>query len=284
MSAGAAISYDACAPVHRLGQYRAWRLRRSRRAPFDLVWISIAHPISPADHRVLPHGEPSIAIRRRRDRTGDVSAIDLTVCGPFRSALWYRPEPGEELIALRLKPETAAAVFSVAPGDYADAPLVPAPDALRAACANAMRMAETGEPHVVARRLMDDLYRHAAENEGGDAPEVVAAAILRQTGGRTRCIEIARRIGVSERQLRRRFRDRLGCSPKSYARQLRLTAAALAAEPVDRPDWAQIAVVSGFHDQAHMINEFQSILRMTPIALHRERRALSGFCNTGAGA
>lgn len=273
-------AYDDGAPVHRLGQYTAWRLRCGRRAPADLVWISLADRTSPAAHRVLPHGEPSIAIRRRRDRKGDVSAVDLTVCGPFQEPRWYHPEPAEELIAIRLKPEIAARIFGVAPGEHFDAPPSLAPQTLADACAASLRLAETGDRHAVARALAGDLHAYAASRATDETPETIAAEILRHMDGRATCADLARRLEISERHLRRRFRDRLGCSPKRYARQLRLTAAALAAEKEARPRWAEIAADAGFHDQAHMINEFQAMLAMTPQQLHAERRVLSGFCNT----
>lgn len=274
------IAYDDQHPSHRLGQYNAWRLHDHPTTPFDLIWVSIARADKPMAHRVLPHGEPSLAIRRRRDRDGDVKAIALTVCGPLRKAMWYHPEAREELIAIRLKPEMAAHIYGVSPGDYFDQPPASAPAALAAACAGTLRLAETGSPLEIAERLAGDLCRWAASHETRQTPEIAAAAILRKLEGRARCADLAKRLEISERHLRRRFRDHLGCSPKFYARQLRLTAAALMAETSPAPVWAQIAAATGFHDQAHMINEFRSMAHLTPRQFHTERTALSGFSNT----
>lgn len=64
-------------------------------------------------------------------------------------------------------------------------------------------------------------------------------------------------VGLSERQLRRRFLVAVGLSPKAYARVVRLHRAMALARAVDAPDWAEIAVRSGFYDQPHMLAEFR---------------------------
>ncbi len=280
MRAGSPIDLDEATPSHCLGQYNAWQLPDHPPMPFDLVWISIAPAMKPKAHRVLPHGEPSIAIRRRRDTDGDITHIDLTVCGTMRRAMWYHPEPHEELIAIRLKPEMAALIYGVAPADYFDQDPAPAPQALINACTATLLLAETGTPMEIAEQLARDLHRWTASRDLKQTPEIAAAAILRHANGRTNCATLARQLDISERHLRRRFRDHLGCSPKFYARQLRLTAAALMSEQSKAPSWAQIAAVTGFHDQAHMINEFQSLADLTPHQFHTERMALSVFSNT----
>ncbi|MFC9252370.1 helix-turn-helix domain-containing protein [Amycolatopsis thailandensis] len=63
--------------------------------------------------------------------------------------------------------------------------------------------------------------------------------------------------GLSERQLRRRFLVAVGLSPKAYARVVRLHRAMALARASSAPDWAEIAVRSGFYDQPHMIAEFR---------------------------
>lgn len=272
MKRGEAQEFQAATAAHRLGQYCAWDI--DRRSAIDLLWISKAHAHNPAAHRVLPHGEPSIAIRRMRDGGGEISSIDLTVCGPYRRSSFYDPAPGEELIAVRLKPETAATCFGVAPADYFNQPPAPAPRKIYDMCSESLRRAENSSLNDIAITLMNDLRRIELRTAPDETREAKAAAILRGANGAISTKALAGRSGLSERHLRRRFIDSIGATPKTYARQLRLTAAALAAEQFAKPHWARIAAASGFHDQAHMINEFQSLLSMTPQALHRERRTL----------
>lgn len=275
-----APDFDHKPPSHRLGQYRAWRLPQRRASPFDMVWISRAGARDPARHRLLPHGEPSLAIRRRRDGAGAVADIALVICGPYRAAGHYAPEPGEELIALRLKPETAASVFGVAPRDYFGEGCAQAHRMLIDACRHSLNAAETQAAEDVARALIADINRHAEGRPIAPTPEAAAADLLRKLKGRAAAPALAEHLGVSERQLRRRFCDRLGYTPKDYARQLRLSAAALDSQRDPAPSWAAIAAKVGFADQAHMIREFRRLAGVTPAALHRERRALSEKSNT----
>ena len=77
---------------------------------------------------------------------------------------------------------------------------------------------------------------------------------------------VADRLGLTERTLRRRFTERVGLSPKRFARVRRLRRL-LASIPADGVvNWAQTAVVCGYFDQSHMINDFQELTGITPSA------------------
>jgi transcriptional regulator GlxA family with amidase domain len=93
---------------------------------------------------------------------------------------------------------------------------------------------------------------------------------------------MAQDLNVSDRHLRRAFRDAVGCGPKTYARRARLSAAAIAADALDNPDWAAIAAEAGYHDQQHMIGEFTELVGLSPARAHAERKAQSVFSNTSA--
>ncbi|MFT4166528.1 MAG: AraC family transcriptional regulator [Microlunatus sp.] len=69
-------------------------------------------------------------------------------------------------------------------------------------------------------------------------------------------------VGLSERQLRRRFQVSVGLSPKTYARMLRLHLAMALARTSLAPDWADIAARSGFYDQPHLLAEFRRAVGM----------------------
>jgi AraC-like DNA-binding protein len=80
-------------------------------------------------------------------------------------------------------------------------------------------------------------------------------------------------LGVSERHLRRLFRETVGVSPKTFAKLTRFRRALRAARADTGANWASIAVAVGYYDQAHLIAEFRSIAGMTPSALLGELRA-----------
>ncbi|MEU0877381.1 AraC family transcriptional regulator [Lentzea sp. NPDC005914] len=69
-------------------------------------------------------------------------------------------------------------------------------------------------------------------------------------------------VGLSPRQLRRRFQVAVGLSPKAYARVVRLHLA-MALARTGTPDWAEIAVRAGYYDQPHMLAEFRRAVGMS---------------------
>ncbi len=81
-------------------------------------------------------------------------------------------------------------------------------------------------------------------------------------------------LGVSERHLRRLFREAVGMSPKQFARLARFRHALRAAREADRLSWAAIAATAGYYDQAHLIAEFRAIAGVTPRALLGELGAV----------
>jgi AraC-like DNA-binding protein len=77
-------------------------------------------------------------------------------------------------------------------------------------------------------------------------------------------------LGVSERHLRRLFRDAVGLSPKAFAKLARFQRALRAAREDNRASWASIAAAPGYYDQAHLIADFRGISGATPRALLSE--------------
>jgi AraC-like DNA-binding protein len=84
---------------------------------------------------------------------------------------------------------------------------------------------------------------------------------------------VALDLGVSERHLRRVFREILGVSPKAFARLTRFRRALRAARRDGRASWAEIATRAGYYDQAHLIAEFRAIAGLTPRAFLGELSA-----------
>lgn len=82
-----------------------------------------------------------------------------------------------------------------------------------------------------------------------------------------RLTAVARDLGVSERHLRRVFRDTVGLSPKAFAKLTRFHHALRIARITGPAHWARIAAEAGYYDQAHLIADFRAIAGVTPQAL-----------------
>ena len=81
---------------------------------------------------------------------------------------------------------------------------------------------------------------------------------------------VAAGLGVSERHLRRVFREAVGMSPKQFARLARFRHAVRTAREDSRLSWANIAAAAGYYDQAHLIAEFHTIAGVAPRELLSE--------------
>lgn len=123
--------------------------------------------------------------------------------------------------------------------------------------------------HTISQRSASKSEYHARARLAVEASTRLAASQITVT-------EVAADLGVSERHLRRVFRDTVGVGPKAFAQLARFDRALSAARSGDRESWASIAAAAGYYDQAHLIAEFRSIAGSTPQALLGElRRSLS---------
>ena len=85
---------------------------------------------------------------------------------------------------------------------------------------------------------------------------------------------LAGSVGVSSRQLERRFLHEIGLSPKLFCRILRFQQIFRAFEQ-NNGRWAAIAAECGYYDQAHLIRDFQQFANETPSVLLAEMGGLT---------
>jgi AraC-like DNA-binding protein len=133
------------------------------------------------------------------------------------------------------------------------------------------RLAGACDTMAAAAVLEDAIAERLARAEGHRAGAQLAVdAADRLT--RANVNAVALDLGVSERHLRRVFRETVGVGPKTFAKLARFHRALHAARAEERPSWASIASAAGYYDQAHLIAEFRAIAGVTPRALLMELR------------
>jgi len=79
-----------------------------------------------------------------------------------------------------------------------------------------------------------------------------------------RVADLARAVGVGERQLQRLFAEHVGVNPKWVIRRYRLYEAADAAAKGGDVNWARLAADLGYSDQAHLTREFTKAIGVPP--------------------
>ena len=121
---------------------------------------------------------------------------------------------------------------------------------------------------VMPPRLPTDEYlcakRPAFDSVGGIAN---AATEVLLSSGCVRVSNLARNAGLGIRQFERRFRYEIGIPPKLYARIVRFEAALRRKAAAPETRWTDIAHALGYHDQMHMVHDFNRLSGDSPTAI-----------------
>jgi AraC-like DNA-binding protein len=109
----------------------------------------------------------------------------------------------------------------------------------------------------------------SAKRPAFDAVSVTAkaAAEVLLRSGRVRVSDLARHTGLGIRQFERRFRYEIGIPPKLYARIARFEAALQRRAAAPDRRWTDIAHGLGYHDQMHMVHDFNRLSGDSPTAI-----------------
>jgi AraC-like DNA-binding protein len=173
------------------------------------------------------------------------------------------PDQPARTLGLRFRPHGAWPILGV-PLSQLTGTLVPLEDLWGSAAADVVDRAleapsEREAIGVVERALLDRLDARRLD--------LVVARLVELTLARAGCVrvsELARRAGLSERQVERRFRERIGLAPKQLARIVRLQRA-LRWIGTDRgPGLTAAALACGYYDQAHFIRDVRRMTGLTP--------------------
>ncbi|WP_435819915.1 helix-turn-helix domain-containing protein [Micromonospora tulbaghiae] len=229
--------------------YREWKVAGIRGG---VLWGSVS---GGGETRVLPDGCLDLLWSSRSG---------LLVAGPDRTAHLSRSAPGERWIGLRLPPGTGPAVFGVPAEELRDR-RVPLADLWGRAAAEVTERVETAlaTPGDEAAGVLTRVARDRLRAAGG--PDPVGARVAARLAAGATVAATAAEVGLGPRALHRRSRALFGYGPKTLARILRMRRAldlARAGAPL-----AEVAVRSGYADQAHLTREVRELAGVPPTRL-----------------
>jgi AraC-like DNA-binding protein len=87
---------------------------------------------------------------------------------------------------------------------------------------------------------------------------------LCETGGRVNVGFLAGELGWSRKHLISQFKEQVGLPPKTVARILRFNRILGYLDTGRTADWAEIASLCGYYDQAHLVRDFKQFAGTTP--------------------
>jgi AraC-like DNA-binding protein len=202
----------------------------------------------------------------------------MLLIGPKTGPFLFRPTPGYQLVAIRVKLEWVEPLLDLAPAEHADSQ--PTLETVLPSFAGPalQRLSDTRTAEQ-ATAVLTDLVGRWAEPRYRPGVEGAALDVIRDGAGRVSVDDVATRVGASPRHLRRTVLRRAGISLKRYGRTVRFLAAVTEADRAPLPRWARIAADAGFCDQSHLVRESQALCGMPPAAVDRERRGEAGTSN-----
>jgi AraC-like DNA-binding protein len=191
---------------------------------------------------------------------------ELILAGLDKAARPAPVSPGERILGLRLRPGMAGAVLGMPASEVLDVHVKLEELLGEPATELAERLAES-EDDEAAFGLLEKAVGSRIQNGGPDP--LVLAATRRLGFPGVRVDQLAEALGISDRQLRRRFHQAVGYGPKTLDRVLRFRrlVAQTGAVAEGESDLARLAADLGYADQAHMTRDCLRLSGLTPVQL-----------------
>ena len=218
---------------------------RHARLPGAVLWTRTADDSA---YRILPDG------------CMDLLWVEgeLIIAGPDTRAYVAASEPGVRYAAIRFAPGTAPGFLGLPAREVLDR-RVPLADVWSRDRTRRLsdRVGTARDPALALEEAVVNLF--------DESPDGLTGQVLRGVRQGVAVPALAGTVGLSERQLHRRCLDAFGYGPKMLGRVLRMNAA------LDRARsglaLAEVAIQTGYSDQAHFTREIKALTGVPPRAL-----------------
>jgi len=237
---------------------------------------------SPAPERILPDGCVELILNfgdlfkeHKESGHSDLQPLRFIV-GQMTQPVLVAPTGSVQLLGIRFAPGGTLRFFPNPPGELTDRiePLADvAGDLDRELSGRVYDARELPEKIGIVEALL--IRRMRAKEERGASLQNTISEIV-SSGGQVSVDRLANDLGISGRQLERRFLSEVGLGPKLLCRILRFQQVFRAVEREDK-NWARIAADCGYYDQAHLIRDFRQFAGQTPSVLFEHFTSFAEF-------
>lgn len=194
------------------------------------------------------------------------------ICGPMTQPMRMRTDGRVEVFGVCFRPGGAYAFFPGPASELVNGH-VEIDDLWGSRALEIVDRVQNGGSTVERVDFLDRHFLHKFDNSPRHDPCIAAALnFITARKGQVNIDHLARSAGVSSRELERRFKERVGISPKQLCRSLRFknVFAQLAASQADCG--VSTALACGYYDQSHMIRDFKHYTGASPAAFSRSHR------------
>jgi AraC-like DNA-binding protein len=189
------------------------------------------------------------------------------LAGQITGPLLLRANAASHIVGVRLRPQGAAQLLGI-PAQELTGRTIP--------------LDELGLKQLAGRHDLDGIERDLLQRRSHRDDPLIDESV-RLLARSSDVAAAAGRLGISSRQLERRFQARVGMPPKLFARIRRFQRVFPAIER-DGAGWVDAAAACGYYDQAHLIRDFRQFAGEPPAALlsgdELARHFLSHFSKT----
>jgi AraC-like DNA-binding protein len=207
-------------------------------------------------------------------RTGSDScnrAIDRMLVGQMFAQSRVEYTGKVDVLGVRFRPAGASVFLSVPLHELTGKvlPLGDVVDALERRITSRLDPSGTVAERITAVELiLIDLMSKAI---GPDPAVEAAVRAIEKSQGQLQVSSLVDDLGLSRRQLERKFLHVVGIPPKLLCRIVRFRRVCQALDHPEAQDWAGIAVMCGYYDQAHLIRDFREFSNTTPARFLSQR-------------
>jgi AraC-like DNA-binding protein len=138
------------------------------------------------------------------------------------------------------------------------------------------RLLDARSPVARFERLESWLRRRIGTGPHSDHAVLWAADAITRHAGDLRVDTVARALGVSRKELGRRFRDTVGLTPKTFARVRRFVALLARLDRGVMTTLSDVAHDAGYHDHSHFTRDFRAFTGVAPSEYLERRTPYTG--------
>lgn len=256
-----------------------------RLAPFvDCIWLVASRGVAPPPEPeiVLPDGKVELIVHfgdhfEKMERGKFVKQARTLLSGQLTEKIFLRGSGAVGMVAIRFKPGGSARFFGFAHHEISDH-IVPLSDLMGPDSAILEDRVLSAESHLERMDIMENfLTERLSKRAYDDGLTLQACRYIMQSGGAYTVKDLVRLIGLSERQLERRFNHEVGVTPKVLARIARFQTFMALSHSGKIISLTEAALTCGYYDQAHFIRDFHSFAGVSPSKYLTQSHAISDF-------